>query len=106
MLVNQVDVSFDNVRELLDLSQHKLVIFDFWAEGYEPSAQLTAILATITGEYPEHLVLARVNCSVEQQLAMQFGGGGHRGASGGNYKGKSVDFAKEIMKKMGKDSSI
>ncbi|MBN8444967.1 MAG: tetratricopeptide repeat protein [Gammaproteobacteria bacterium] len=73
MLVNQVDVSFDNVRELLDLSQHKLVIFDFWAEGYEPSAQLTAILATITGEYPEHLVLARVNCSVEQQLAMQFG---------------------------------
>lgn len=73
MLVNQVDVSFDNVRELLELSQQKLVIFDFWAEGYEPSAALSAILATIAGDYPEHLMLARVNCTVEQQLAMQFG---------------------------------
>lgn len=73
MLTNQVNVSFDNVRELLDLSQQKLVIFDFWAEGYEPSAQLTSTLQHIVADYPEHLVLARVNCSVEQQLAMQFG---------------------------------
>lgn len=73
MLINQVDVSFQNVRELLELSQQKLIMFGFWAQWDEPSVQLLPVLEKIAGDYPEHLVLAKVNCDTEQQLAMQFG---------------------------------
>lgn len=73
MLSNQIDVSFDNVRELLELSQQKLVIFDFWVEQHEPCQQILLVLEKIAGDYPQHLVLAKVNCDTEQQLAMQFG---------------------------------
>lgn len=73
MLSNQVDVSLHNVRELLDLSQQKLIIFEFWAPWSEESAPLNTALAAVAGEYPQHLVLARVNCDAEQQLAMHFG---------------------------------
>ncbi len=73
VLSNQIDVSFDNVRELLELSQQKLVIFDFWVAQHEPCQQILLVLEKIAGDYPEHLVLAKVNCDTEQQLAMQFG---------------------------------
>jgi putative thioredoxin len=72
-LLNQVDVSFENVRELLELSQRKLVVFAFWSERSEPSKQLLQTLSTICQEYPQHLVLAKVNCDLDQELAMQFG---------------------------------
>lgn len=73
MLSNQVDVSLHNVRELLELSAQKLVMFEFWAAWSEESRPLSAALVNIAGRYPEHLVLARVNCDAEQQLAMHFG---------------------------------
>jgi len=73
VLSNQVDVSLHNVRELLELSAQKLVMFEFWAAWSEESQPLSAALYNIAGRYPEHLVLARVNCDSEQQLAMHFG---------------------------------
>ncbi|MBU1438478.1 MAG: tetratricopeptide repeat protein [Gammaproteobacteria bacterium] len=73
MLLNQVDVSFENVRELLDLSQHKLVVFAFWSDRSEPSKQLLQTLASICSEHPAHLALAKVNCDLDQELAAQFG---------------------------------
>ncbi len=65
MLSNQIDVSFDNVRELLELSQQKLVIFDFWVQQHEPCQQILLVLEKIAGDYPEHVVLAKVNCDTE-----------------------------------------
>lgn len=73
MLLNQVEVSFENVRELLDMSQHKLVVFAFWSERSEPSKQLLQTLSSICQDHPQHLVLAKVNCDLDQELAMQFG---------------------------------
>ena len=72
-MLNQVDVSFENVRELLDMSQHKLVVFAFWSERSEPSKQLLQTLSAISQDHPQHLVLAKVNCDLDQELAMQFG---------------------------------
>lgn len=72
-MLNQVDVSFENVRELLDLSQQKLVVFAFWSERSEPSKQLLQTLISISQGHPQHLVLAKVNCDLDQELAMQFG---------------------------------
>lgn len=72
-MLNQVEVSFENVRELLDMSQHKLVVFAFWSERSEPSKQLLHTLSAISQDHPQHLVLAKVNCDLDQELAMQFG---------------------------------
>jgi len=72
-LLNQVEVSFENVRELLEMSQHKLVVFAFWSERSEPSKQLLQTLSSICQGHPQHLVLAKVNCDLDQELAMQFG---------------------------------
>ncbi len=72
-MLNQVEVSFENVRELLDLSQHKLVVFVFWSERSEPSKELLQTLAHMSEAHPSHLVLAKVNCDLDQELATQFG---------------------------------
>jgi putative thioredoxin len=72
-LLNLVDVSFENVREMLELSQRKLVVFAFWSERSEPSKQLLQTLSAIIQEHPQHVVLAKVNCDLDQELAMQFG---------------------------------
>ena len=72
-MLNLVDVSFENVREMLELSQRKLVVFAFWSERSEPSKQLLQTLGAIIQEHPQHVVLAKVNCDLDQELAMQFG---------------------------------
>lgn len=72
-MVNQVAASFENVRELLALSQQKLVIFAFWSERSVQSKELLQLLSTVSTGYPEQLVLASVNCDQDQELAMQFG---------------------------------
>ncbi|WP_296298215.1 tetratricopeptide repeat protein [Rheinheimera sp.] len=71
--MNQVAAGFENVRDLLALSQQKLVIFAFWSERAEQSKMLLQVLSAISTAYPEQLVLATVNCDLEQELAMQFG---------------------------------
>ncbi|MCT6701083.1 tetratricopeptide repeat protein [Rheinheimera sp. 4Y26] len=71
--MNQVAAGFENVRDLLVLSQQKLVIFAFWSERAEQSKMLLQVLSGISTAYPEQLVLATVNCDLEQELAMQFG---------------------------------
>lgn len=71
--MNQVAASFENVRDLLALSQQKLVIFAFWSERSVQSKELLQLLSAISSDYPEQLVLASVNCDQDQELAMQFG---------------------------------
>lgn len=73
MLANQVHVGMDNVRDIMALSAEKLVIFDFWADWCEPCKQLMPVLEKLAAEYPDDLVLAKINCDAEQQLAMHFG---------------------------------
>lgn len=68
-----IAVSFDNVRELLAQSQHKLVLFVFWSERSEQSKQQLQGCHTVCRDYPEQLLLASVNCDQDQELAMQFG---------------------------------
>lgn len=71
---NVVDVTIQNFQQvLLEGSQEKLIIIDFWADWCEPCKQLMPILERIAAQYPEQLTLAKVNCDEQQELAMQFG---------------------------------
>lgn len=68
-----VDVSLNNAREVLDISLQKLVLFQFWSARSEGCKQLSPVLERIVQQYPQQLLLAKVDCDNEPDLAMQFG---------------------------------
>lgn len=69
-----ININLDNFQQvILHDSQQKIVMVEFWAQGYEPSDQLAPVLATLASQYSEHLTHARVDVQQEQQIAAQFG---------------------------------
>lgn len=71
---NIVEITMENAQqELLEASNEKLILIDFWADWCEPCKQLMPVLEKIAGEYPEQLTLAKINCDEQQNIAMQFG---------------------------------
>lgn len=58
---------------VVEPSQTKLVILDFWAEWCGPCKALTPVLEKVAGEYAERgVVLAKINVDEEQFIAAQF----------------------------------
>lgn len=71
---NVVDITLENFQQvILQQSQEKLVLVDFWADWCEPCKDLMPILEKIAGEYPNDMILARVDCDKQQEIAGQFG---------------------------------
>jgi putative thioredoxin len=58
---------------VIENSFHKPVLVDFWAEWCAPCKALMPLLAKITEEYAGELLLAKVDCDVEQDIVMRFG---------------------------------
>ncbi len=65
------DASFEQL--VIENSFHKPVLVDFWAEWCAPCKALMPLLAKITEEYQGELLLAKVNCDVEQQVVARLG---------------------------------
>lgn len=58
---------------VVEPSQTRLVILDFWAEWCGPCKALTPVLEKIAGEYADKgVVLAKINVDEEQFIAAQF----------------------------------
>jgi putative thioredoxin len=71
---NIVIMTEENFQEIiLEVSKHKLVMVDFWADWCEPCKTLMPMLEKLAGEYASDLVMAKVNCDEQQGIAMQFG---------------------------------
>ena len=71
---NIVDVTLDNFQQvLLEGSKEKLIMIDFWADWCEPCKQLMPVLEKLATEFSEQIVLAKINCDEQQELAGQFG---------------------------------
>jgi len=72
--MNIVDVTAENAQQMvIDASFEKLVIVDFWADWCAPCKVLMPILEKLAAEYPQDLVLAKINADEQQMLAAQFG---------------------------------
>lgn len=65
------DAQFE--QSVIENSFHKPVLVDFWAEWCAPCKALMPLLAKITEEYQGELLLAKVNCDVEQNTVARFG---------------------------------
>lgn len=71
---NIVNITPDNFQQvMLEQSQQKLILVDFWADWCEPCKTLMPILEKLASEYANDLILAKVNCDEQQPIAMQFG---------------------------------
>ncbi len=68
------DVSTASFEQLvIENSFHKPVLVDFWAEWCAPCKALMPLLAKIAEGYQGELLLAKVNCDIEQDIVARFG---------------------------------
>ena len=58
---------------VIENSFHKPVLVDFWAEWCAPCKALMPMLAKIAEEFRGELLLAKVDCDVEQDIVARFG---------------------------------
>ncbi|MCV2884564.1 thioredoxin [Aestuariibacter sp. AA17] len=71
---NVVNITLENFQQvILEHSKEKFILVDFWADWCEPCRDLMPILDKLAAEYAEHLILAKVNCDEQQEIAAQFG---------------------------------
>ena len=69
-----VDVTETNAQKvLIEESQQRLVVVDFWADWCGPCKSIMPILEKLAEEYHGQLLLARVNADQQANIAAQFG---------------------------------
>ena len=71
---NIVELTLENFQQVvLQQSQEKLIMVDFWAEYSEPCQELLPILRKLATENANTMVLATVNVETQQEIVGQFG---------------------------------
>jgi putative thioredoxin len=69
-----IDVTQSNFTEVvLEGSQERPVLVDFWADWCQPCQMLTPVLEKLVQEYEGRVLLAKINSDEQQELAAQFG---------------------------------
>ncbi|MCH8529464.1 MAG: thioredoxin [Saccharospirillum sp.] len=71
---NIITVTEQNFHQIMvEESQQRLVVMDFWAEWCAPCKVLMPILEKLADEYKGQFLLAKVNADEQQNIVAQFG---------------------------------
>ena len=70
---NSIEVTEQNLQQVLEQSMQTPVLVDFWADWCQPCQQMAPVLERLSGEYQGKLILAKVNADQQQAVAAQFG---------------------------------
>ena len=69
---NIIDVDEQTfVEKVINASEKKLILADFWAPWCGPCKQLTPVLSEIANENKDKFILAKINIDENQQIAAQ-----------------------------------
>lgn len=68
-----IDITAENIPQLIDHSNEVPVLIDFWAEWCAPCKTLMPLLERLANEFQGAFILAKVNIDEHQELATQFG---------------------------------
>lgn len=74
MSSNIVVITLENFQQVvIEESKSKLILVSFWADQVPESVQLRDSLTAKVSAFPEHMILATVDCQTHAQIAQQFG---------------------------------
>jgi len=74
MVDHIVDITQENAQQyIIEESNKRLVVVDFWADWCEPCKNLMPVLESLASEYQGQFLLAKINADEQQALSGQFG---------------------------------
>ena len=69
---NIIDLNNANFTEITSAGD-KLVLVDFWAPWCMPCRAIAPVLAKLAAEYPDNLIIGKLNVDDNQQIAYKYG---------------------------------
>lgn len=69
---NILDLTKDNIQQVVDASMQQLVVMVFWAQPQPQSVAMVQTLEQLATQHAGRFVLAKVNCEAELEIANYF----------------------------------
>ena len=69
---NILDLTKDNIQQVVDASMQQIVVLAFWAQPQAQSVTLVQTLEQLALQHAGRFVLAKVNCETELEIANYF----------------------------------